>query len=64
MYGCTAFLDRPRADERDLHSEVVEVPRFGAQEALHLRAALDLERADRVRALDLLEDLGIVEGDP
>ncbi len=54
-------LDRPRPDERDLDGEVVEVRRLRAQEALHLRTALDLERAHGVGALDLREDLGIVE---
>ncbi len=56
-------LDRPRPDERDLDGEVVEVRRLRPQKALHLRSALDLERADRVRALDLREHLGIVERD-
>ena len=51
MYGCTRLaLDRPRPDERDLHRQVVEVLGPRAQEALHLRAALDLEVADRVGA--------------
>ena len=57
-------LDRPRPDERDLDGEVVEVLRLRAEKALHLRTTLDLERAHRVRALDVREDLGIVEGDP
>ena len=42
-------LDRPRPDERDLDGEVVDRLGPSAQEALHLRAALDLERAHRVR---------------
>ena len=51
MYGWTALaLDRPRPDERDLDRQVVEVLRARAQQALHLRAALDLEVADGVRA--------------
>ena len=57
-------LDRPRPDERHLGGEVVEVLRLRAEKALHLRATLDLERAHRVRALDVREDLGIVEGNP
>ena len=57
-------LDRPRPHERDLHRDVVEVLRLRPQEALHLRAALDLERADRVRALDVVVDRRVVEGDP
>src|SRR4029450_5249973 len=56
-------LDRPGPDERDLDGEVVQVRRQRAPEALHLRAALDLERAHGVGALDLGEDVGIVEGD-
>ena len=57
-------LDRPRADERDLDGQVVEVLGAGSQEALHLGAALDLEEPDGVGALDLAVDLGIVERDP
>ncbi len=57
-------LDRPRPDERDLDREVVDRLGLRAEEALHLRAALDLEDADRVRRLDLREDRGIVERDP
>src|SRR5215208_5312474 len=56
-------LDRPRADERDLHREVVEVLRPRTQQALHLRPALDLEVADRVGALDVAVDVRIVERD-
>ena len=37
--------------------------RLRPQEALHLRAALDLERPDRVRALDVVVDRLVVEGD-
>ena len=65
MYGWTALaLDRPRPDERDLDRQVVEVLRPRAQQALHLRAALDLEVADRVGLLDLLVDGLVVERDP
>ena len=56
-------LDRPRADERDLDRDVVEVLGPRAQDRLHLRAALDLEAADRVGALDLREDVRVVERD-
>ena len=56
-------LDRPRPHERDLDGDVVEVRRLRPQEALHLRAALDLERADRVRALDVVVHRLVVEGD-
>ena len=58
-----AALDRPRADERDLDGEVVHVLGTRAQEALHLRAALDLERADGVGRLDLPVDALVVERD-
>ena len=56
-------LDRPGPDERDLHGQVVEVLRPRLQQALHLRAALDLEDADGVGRLDLRVDPGIVERD-
>ena len=54
-------LDRPGTDERDLDRDVVEVLGTCAQDRLHLRAALDLEAADRVGPLDLLEDVSVVE---
>ena len=57
-------LDRPGPHERHLHRQVVEVRRLRPQQALHLRAALDLEVADRVGALDLREDIDIVERNP
>ena len=57
-------LDRPGTHESDLHGQVVDVLRTRAQQALHLRAALDLEVADRVGALDLLVDGLVVERDP
>ena len=56
-------LDRPRPHERDLDGQVVERLRSRAQQALHLRAALDLEDADRIRALDVGVDVRIVERD-
>ena len=56
-------LDRPGPHERDLHREVVEVLRPRPQQALHLRAALDLEVADRVGALDLVVHGLVVERD-
>ena len=40
-----AALDRPRAHDRDLDREVVEVLRARAPQRAHLRAALDLEDA-------------------
>ncbi len=42
-------LDRPRPDERDLDGQVVEVLGTRAQQALHLRPALDLEERRRCR---------------
>ena len=54
-------LDRPRPDERDLDGEVVEVLRLRSEEALHLRAALDLERAHGVCALYFLEHVPVVK---
>ncbi len=57
-------LDRPRADERHLHRQVVEVLGPRLQQALHLRAALDLEDTDGVGLLDLGEDGWIRQRDP
>ena len=56
-------LDRAGAHEGDLHGEIVEVLRLGLQDALHLRAALDLEDADRVGRLDVGVDGRVVERD-
>ena len=56
-------LDRPGPHERDLDGDVVEVLGLRAQKALHLGTALDLEGADRVRALDVVVDRLVVEGD-
>src|SRR5438477_450136 len=56
-------LDRARPDERDLHGEVIEILRLRAQQALHLRTALDLEVADGVRAPDVVVDGLVVERD-
>jgi hypothetical protein len=44
-------LDRAGPNDRHLHDDVVEAPRLEAREHRHLRARLDLEDADRVRAL-------------
>ena len=43
-------LDRPRPHDRDLDDEVVESARLQARQHRHLRAALDLEHADRIGA--------------
>src|SRR5258708_13395092 len=57
-------LDRAWTDECDLHRKVVEILRTRAQDRLHLRAALDLEAADGVGALDLLIDVRVVDRHP
>ncbi len=56
-------LDRAGADDRHLDDEVLEALGAGLGERLHLRAALDLEHADRVRRADGAEDLGVVVGE-
>src|SRR5262249_33240144 len=45
-------LDRSRTYDRDLDDEVVEILRLEPRQHRHLRAALDLEDADRVGALE------------
>ena len=57
-------LDRPGPHERDLDREVVDRLGPRAEEALHLRAALDLKHADGVRGLDLVEHRRVVERNP
>ncbi len=47
-------LDRSRTDDRDLDDEVVVTARREPRQHRHLRARLDLEHADRVRAADHL----------
>ena len=47
-----AALDRPRPHDRDLDHQVVEAARLQARQHAHLRAALDLEHADRVGLAD------------
>ena len=41
-------LDRPRPHDRDLDDEIVERLRLQSRQHRHLRAALDLEHADRL----------------
>ncbi len=48
MHG--SALDGPRADQRHLDDEIVEMPRFQPRQCRHLRARLHLEHADRIRA--------------
>ena len=45
-------LDRPGPHDRDLDDEIVEFLRLQPRQHRHLRAALDLEHADGVGALD------------
>ena len=52
--------DRPRADDRDLHDEVVEPLGEDAREGRHLGAALHLEHADGVRPLEAPVDGRVV----
>ncbi len=56
-----AALDGPRAHERDLDREVLEVLGPRAQQHLHLGARLDLEHPDGVGGLDLGIRAGVVE---
>ena len=58
-----AALDRPGANERHLHRQVVEVLRQRARQHLHLRPRLDLKDACRLGVLDGVVDLGVVEAD-
>ncbi len=56
--------DRPRAHDRDLDREVVQVLGPRAVERLHLRARLDLEDPHRVGLLDRRVGPLVVERDP
>ena len=56
--------DRPGADDRDLHDEVVEALGADARERRHLGAALDLEDAERVRLLEAPVHGGVVGRQP
>ena len=53
-------LDRPGADDRDLDNEIIEAPGLHPRQHRHLRAALDLEGAERVGLLDHRVDRRIV----
>ncbi len=53
-------LDRPRPHDRDLDDEIVEALRLQSRQHRHLRAALDLEHADRIGARQHVVDGGIV----
>ena len=52
--------DRARPDDRDLDDDVVEAPRGVPRQRRHLRAALDLEEADRVGGVQHPVDRRIV----
>ena len=56
--------DRPRADDRHLDRDVVEVLGPRAPQRAHLRARLDLKDPGRVGVLDALVRRGVVVGDP
>ena len=53
-------LDRSRPNDRDLDDDVVKTFRLHPRQRRHLRAALDLKNADRVRLLHQLESRGVV----
>ena len=52
-------LDRSRPHDRDLDHQVVEFLRLEPRQHRHLRAALDLEHADRVGAAEHAVDRGV-----
>ena len=49
-------LDRPGADQRHLHHQVVKHPWFQPGQGGHLGAGLHLEHPDRISALQHLVD--------
>ena len=53
-------LDGAGADDRDLDDEIVEFARLQSRQHVHLRAALDLEHADRIGLAQHVVDGGIV----
>ncbi len=55
-------LDRARPDDRDLDDEVVEGARLDPRQHRHLRAAFDLEDAERVGLADHRVGRGILGG--
>ncbi len=56
-------LDRPGAHDRHLDDEIVESPRPEPRQHRHLRAALDLEDADRVGCAERVVDDRVLGGD-
>ena len=57
-------LDRPRPHQCHLDRQVVEVPRLGPRQHLHLRPRLDLEDAGGLGGADRFVGLGVVQWDP
>ena len=55
--------DRPRADNRDLDREVLEIARPAAPDHLDLRSALDLEQPDGVAGADAVVNRRVLEID-
>ena len=53
-------LDRARPHDRDFDDQIVETPRLQPRQHRHLRAALDLEHADRIGARQHVVDRRIV----
>src|SRR5947208_13368748 len=49
-------LNRPRADDRYFDDEIIETARLQSRQGIHLRAALDLENADRIGAAQIIVD--------
>ena len=56
-------LDWARPHDRDLDDEIVEFARFEPRQHCHLRAALDLEDAERVGAREHLVNGGVLGRD-
>jgi hypothetical protein len=53
-------LDRTRPDDRDLNDEIIKGARLDPRQHGHLRAALDLEDAERVGLADHRIGLGVL----
>ena len=53
-------LDRTRPDDRDFDHDIVKTFRFHPRQRRHLRAAFDLENADRVGLLHHLESRRVI----
>ena len=53
-------LDRSWSNDRHFDDDIVEAFRFHPRQRRHLRAALDLKNADRVRFLHDFECSGVI----